>query len=105
MGSCEVPYTNQTLRKGNASGSSWASTVASSPWASWGLFNTVVRIQGVVGFVAFHTPVVGDFIPFVGPQFLGHLVRHFYVFIDFVPLKNSFKLMVVICNSSVQMVG
>ncbi|WP_430651169.1 hypothetical protein [Intestinimonas butyriciproducens] len=73
-----------------------------------GVFNAIIaiiRVQRVVGLVPFHTPVVGDFIPLVSSQFLGHLVRHLYVFIGLVPIKNSFKLMVVICNSSVQMVG
>ena len=70
-----------------------------------GVFNAIIRVQRVVGLVPFHTPVVGDFIPLVSSQFLGHLVRHLYVFIGLVPIKNSFKLMVVICNFSVQMVG
>ena len=49
--------------------------------------------------------MVGDFIPLVSSQLLGYLVRHLYVFIGPVPIKNSFKLMIVICISSVQMVN
>ena len=66
------------------------------------VFDPIVTVEGILRLVAGRAPLMGCLIQLVRLQLGGHFVGNFDVFIMGVSSVKSFRLMVVICISSIR---